>query len=88
MKKRRRSACRRCVNGRLAAPRDRDFYRLEAKKGQRLQFTGITRPLGSPSYLFLQLFAADGNKLAEAEDPGTDEVRLNHTFAADGVLLA
>jgi hypothetical protein len=73
------------INGRFAAARDRDHWRFEAKKGQRLQFTGITRSIGSPSFLFLQLLGSDGNKVAEAEDPGVDEVRLNHTFAADGV---
>lgn len=73
------------IEGRLAAPGDRDHFQFEAKKGERWFFTGQTRSLGSPSDLFLRLYNADGGVVAEAEDSGPDEATLNVTFPADGV---
>lgn len=73
------------INGRLAAPRDRDYYVFEAKAGQRLVFTGKTRSLGSPTDLFLRLLNADGGVLLEAEDAGTEEGIIDYGFPADGV---
>jgi hypothetical protein len=72
------------VNGRFEQPRDRDYYRFDAKKGQHILFVGRTRTLGTPSDLFMRLYDAKGNRLAEAEDSGTDEGMIDHTFAADG----
>ncbi len=73
------------IEGRFEAPNDRDFYQFDAKKGDRLVFTGQTRSLGSPSDLFLRLYNADGGVVAEADDAGTDEGSINYTFPADGV---
>jgi hypothetical protein len=72
------------LNGRFLKDKDRDYYRLAVKKGDRLVFRGVTRSLGSPSDLFMRLYKEDGSSLAEAEDSGMEEGTLNHTFAADG----
>ncbi len=72
------------LNGRFTTSKDRDFFRFEAKKGQRLSFRGITRRMGSPSDLFFRLYNAKGAMLAEIEDSGSDEGRFEHTFAEDG----
>ncbi len=72
------------VNGRFEAPRDRDYFQFDAKKGQRLVFSGRTRSLGSPTDLFMRLLKADGGQLAEAEDSGTDEGMFDVTIPADG----
>ena len=48
------------MNGRLHAPKDRDFFQFEAKAGQRFVFSGKTRTLGSPTDLFLRMYNAAG----------------------------
>lgn len=73
------------VNGRFDKPHDRDFFKFDVKKGQRFVFTGRTRSLGAPTDLFLRLYDAAGNKVAEADDSGTDEGAIDYTFPADGV---
>ena len=73
------------INGRFAEAKDRDHYRLEVKKGNRLVISGQTRGLGSPSDLFMRLLKADGASVAEAEDTGTEEGSINYTFPDDGV---
>jgi hypothetical protein len=72
------------INGRFADPRDRDFYQFAATKGQRFIFRGVTRSLASPSDLFMRIYKPDGAQLAEAEDSGTNEGRLDFTAPEDG----
>ncbi|MBX3412504.1 MAG: PPC domain-containing protein [Pirellulales bacterium] len=73
------------INGRFAAPRDRDFYQFAAKGGTRYTFRGETREHGSPTDLYLRLYKADGSVLAEAEDSaGNEEGVLDVTFPEDG----
>lgn len=73
------------IDGRFEVAGDIDYYQFEAKKGQRLIFSGQARSLASPCDLFLRLYNADGGKLAEAEDAGNQEGKLDFTFPADGV---
>lgn len=72
------------IQGRFAAPRDRDYYRFTAKKGERWLFAGQTRALGFPTDLWLRVEGADGKTLAEIDDAGTDEGALDFTAPADG----
>lgn len=72
------------INGRFEKANDRDYFQFDAKKGQRLIFTGRTRSLGSPSDLFMRVLKADGGLLAEAEDSGVDEGVIDVTIPADG----
>ena len=74
------------INGRLEKAKDRDFFKFEIKKGQRFQFTGLTRTLGSATDLFMRIYKADGASLAEVEDSGTEEGVLNFTAPDDGVF--
>lgn len=74
------------VNGRFDVAKDRDYYQFDVKKGQRFVFRGMTRQLGSPSDIFMQLYKSDGAKLAEAEDAGTSEGVIDYTFPEDGTL--
>lgn len=76
------------MNGRFAKPRDRDYYKLSGKKGDKLRIAGRTRSLGSPTDLYLQLYTGDGTKLlAETDDAGTDEGVLDVTLDAAGDYL-
>jgi len=72
------------INGRFEAAGDDDYYQFDAKKGERLVFTGQARSLGSPCDLFLRLYNAEGGAVATAEDEGTQEGSINFTFPADG----
>lgn len=72
------------INGRLQTPGDVDRFRFTATKGARWVFTGMTRREGVPTDLVLRLLDAEGKQLAQADDDGVEEGRLDHTFAADG----
>ena len=73
------------VNGRFETPKDRDYFEIQGKKGERYLISGRTRSMGSPADLFLRLHKADGALLVEAEDAGTDDGVINYTFPEDGV---
>jgi hypothetical protein len=73
------------LSGRFEQPKDVDYYRFEAKKGQRFIFQGQTRSLGSPTTLFLRVANAQGAAMVEADDPITAETSLDFTAPADGV---
>ena len=72
------------VNGRFAAPKDRDWYEFSASQGERLIFAGKTRSLGSPCDLFMCLFNAAGKQLAEADISGANEGTLTNKFSEAG----
>jgi hypothetical protein len=72
------------LNGRFETPNDADRYTFSAKKGDAFTFKAITRRVGSPADLYMQLFDSAGKRLAEADDEGTDDGKLEVTFPADG----
>jgi hypothetical protein len=72
------------VTGRFHHPRDRDYYRFAAAKGERITFRGLTRSLGSPADLLLRVLNEQGTPLVEVDDTGTDEGILDWTAPADG----
>jgi hypothetical protein len=72
------------INGRLGAPKDRDHFLLRARKGERLLLVGRTRELGSPTDLVLRVNGLDGAKLAEADDAGAEEGRLDFKSPESG----
>jgi hypothetical protein len=73
--------------GRLQAAGDTDWYRLTGTANQKLCVTSHTRDLGSPADVILQLWNADGQKLAENDDTGTADAQLVTTLPADGEYL-
>lgn len=72
------------LRGRFERNGDRDRFEFEARKDQRLVFSGRTRSLGSPCDLFLQLQSTNGSVLAEANVSGADEGSITNTFKQDG----
>ncbi len=73
------------LSGRFDQAGDVDWYEFQATKGQRLTFQPCAASLGSPSRVYLQLFAADATQLAECgAAPGEDEY-LTYAFGEDGV---
>lgn len=72
------------LNGRFEQPGDNDYFRFDAKAGQRFIFQGQTRSAGSPAALFLRIYDGQGKVLVEADDPIVSETRLDFTAPADG----
>ena len=72
------------LNGRLEQPEDKDYYKFEGRKGERWMIRGVTRTLGSPADLYIELFRADGDRLANVDDVGKEEGLLDFTFPEDG----
>jgi hypothetical protein len=73
------------LNGRLEHPGDRDYFRVQANKGQRLRSRALTRELGSPCDLYLSLHRADGSRIAEARQER--ETVLDVEIPDDGEYL-
>ena len=73
------------LNGRLQQPGDRDYFRVQAKQGQRLHCRALTRELGSPCDLYMSLHKADGSQIAEARQQR--ETVLDVEIPEDGEYL-
>lgn len=73
------------INGRADQPGDVDRFSFKAAKDQKLDFRGMTRELGSPMDLSLQILKPDGGQLAAADDAGTEEGTLSVTFPEEAV---
>jgi hypothetical protein len=72
------------LNGRLDKAADVDRFIFTAKKDQNFTFTAVTRSAHAPSDLVMRLYKADGGKVSEADDNGTNDGTFNYAFPADG----
>jgi hypothetical protein len=70
------------LNGRLDKAGDRDCFKFQAKKGQRIHCVAITRELGSPCDLYMTLHKRDGTQIAEARQER--RTTLDAEVAEDG----
>ncbi|MEC9002826.1 MAG: hypothetical protein VX644_05600, partial [Planctomycetota bacterium] len=75
------------LNGVLQKPNDQDYFQFVVAKGERLTFRAITRSVGSPTFLTMQLHKADGAKLVETKVGNTDEWTMSHAFAEEGTYF-
>ncbi|MEN9573575.1 MAG: hypothetical protein RL514_1430 [Verrucomicrobiota bacterium] len=75
------------LNGRFLRPKDRDFWKFTAQKGQRILFTAQTRSLGSASEVTLQLRDAKGTAIASSTASDADEGSVTNTIPADGTYF-
>jgi hypothetical protein len=73
------------VNGTFQHRGDRDFFQFAATKGQAMEFQALSRSMGSPSYLLIRLYNAEGKQVAESPINDADETSLAYTFPADGM---
>ena len=60
------------LNGRIEAPGDVDFWKIDAKKGDQLLFEVHASTLGSELDSVLTIYSADEKRLVEADDNGQD----------------
>lgn len=75
------------ANGRFDAAGDRDHFRFDAKKGQRLTLRAVSRSCGSPALVKMYVLKADGAQLAESPVSEADEESLVFTAPDDGAYL-
>ena len=75
------------LNGRFLKPKDRDFWKFEAKKGQRVLFTAQTRSIGSASELMLQLRDAKGTAISSSSPNDAGEGSVTNTIPSDGTYF-
>ena len=70
-------------------PLAHDYYRLKARRGQRVSVEVVAARLGSQLDPVLRLLDESGGEIAWADDsPGAGgDCRMTHTFAADGDYL-
>lgn len=61
------------LNGVLGKPGDSDFFAFELTQGQKLNFQGLSRTIGSAADLELVLFDADGREVRRIDDIELDE---------------
>ena len=76
------------VCGRFDKEKDRDLFRFEAAKDQRLLIAARTRSLGSACDVLLNILKSDGSKLLEANPTGADEGTITNTFKEAGTYFA
>jgi len=76
------------VCGRFDKQKDRDLFRFEAKKDERLVIAARTRSLGSACDVLLNILKSDGSKLLEANVTGADEGTITNTFKEAGSYFA
>jgi hypothetical protein len=75
----------RTISGRFDTPGVRDFYSIQAKKGERFVVRGQTRSVGSAVDLLFQVFAPEGKRVAESKPAGPDDGFVAFAAPADGV---
>lgn len=78
----------RSVCGRFEKEKDRDLYRFEAGKDERLVIAARTRSLGSACDVLLNVLKGDGSKVVEANVTGADEGTITNTFKEAGMYYA
>lgn len=72
------------ISGRFLTPGVREYYEIDAKKGERYSIRGRTRSVNSPCDLYLQFLKPDSSKLAESKAVAADEGEMEVLIPADG----
>jgi hypothetical protein len=70
--------------GVLGEPGDRDCFRFDLTKGQKIRLRGQARALNSPADLEIRLADAAGRELRRASNPGEDEVTFDFSAPTAG----
>jgi hypothetical protein len=73
------------LHGRVQTPDDRDSFRFEAAKDEKLTFQSQTRSLGSPCDLVLTLKKADGTTIAQSDLSSPGDAALTNKFTEGGL---
>ncbi len=71
------------IGGRFERPGDRDWYRVQLKKGQKLQVIGDTASVGAAGRLYMRLVDQQGQTIVEAAPSVSTRTTLAHTTGSD-----
>jgi len=72
------------IYGSLDRSKEKDRYEIQGIRGQLTRFSTLTRSLGSPTLLRMELFNAANAKVAETKVSESDEWSFDFTFPDDG----
>ena len=72
------------LHGRIQSSEDRDLFRFEASKDEKLIFESQTRSLGSPCDLVLTLKKPDGATIAQSDLSSPGDAALTNKFSNAG----
>lgn len=75
------------VSARFGVPNDIDYFRFEAKKGQKLALTVLAYELNAPTEVLLRVVDDKGKELGKS-NPAQANVRVDFTPPADGTYYA
>jgi hypothetical protein len=75
------------IVGSIHQPTESDYFKFEARKGQRLIFEVIAARNGSKLDSTLSLFAAQGREVAHDEDTNGLDSLIDYTVPADGTYV-
>lgn len=75
------------LNGCFHRPKDRDFWKFDAKQGQRVLFNAQTRSIASASEVMLQLRDTKGTAIASSSPNDAGEGSVTNTIPADGTYF-
>jgi len=75
------------INGSFQQAFDRDWYAIPATAGQKISITSHHATLGVPTKLFMRLYDAEENKLAETAQAGSQPGALYYHNNHDQTLL-
>ena len=75
------------INGLLAKPGDRDFFKLSVSKGETWRFAATSRSFGSPTLLKMTLRNAQGAVLGKTNVTDGDEWQFDVKFADDAEAI-
>jgi hypothetical protein len=75
------------LHGMMNRAGDEDFFQLDLRKGQRLEFRADTRDMGSAADLELTLIGPDGKNLKTVDDVHFEDATFEYSAQADGRYL-
>ena len=74
-------------NGIISKPKENDYFRFSAKKGQVYEVTAFARSLRSPMDSVIEILDAKGTRLTLNDDAGKLDSYLRWTAPADGEFV-
>ncbi len=76
------------ITGTIQSPTDVDYFKIEAKKGQKLSFVIRTSSIDSKLSGTLELFDLSGKRVATGQSLFENDTLLVHTPTASGTMFA
>lgn len=75
------------ISGGFHSASDVDHFRIEGKRGERIEVRAATRSIGWPCDVVLKLVSPDGATLAQSKPTDADDGVVTHRFAEAGQAI-